>query len=269
MKKVFAIDISRCTGCYNCQIACKDEHGENDWMPYAKPQPKAGMFWTKLSEHVQGTQPKMKIYYIPHRCNHCANPACMKACGNNAIYVRDDGMVMIDPAKCKGCGKCVSACPYEAVSFNEEYKIAQKCTGCAHITDKGGMPRCVDVCPTGALKYGTEEELADFIEGADVLKPEEGTKPRTYYRNIPGQFIAGTLYDPEAEEIIEGARCILRNGSKIRETRTDDFGDFWFKDLPVGVYELTIEADGYERIIKEEVRTKQCVNLGDIPAKRA
>ena len=31
-----------CNGCYCCQIACKDEHVANDWMPYAKPQPDTG-----------------------------------------------------------------------------------------------------------------------------------------------------------------------------------------------------------------------------------
>jgi anaerobic selenocysteine-containing dehydrogenase len=33
------IDVTRCNGCYNCQIACKDEHVGNDWSPYSKPQP--------------------------------------------------------------------------------------------------------------------------------------------------------------------------------------------------------------------------------------
>ena len=37
--KAFVIDLSICNGCYCCQIACKDEHVANDWMPYAKPQP--------------------------------------------------------------------------------------------------------------------------------------------------------------------------------------------------------------------------------------
>ncbi|WP_442904235.1 hypothetical protein [Gordonibacter sp.] len=31
MGKVFVIDPAKCNGCYNCQIACKDEHVDNDW----------------------------------------------------------------------------------------------------------------------------------------------------------------------------------------------------------------------------------------------
>lgn len=37
MSKVFVIDVAKCSGCYNCQLACKDEHCENDWRPYARP----------------------------------------------------------------------------------------------------------------------------------------------------------------------------------------------------------------------------------------
>jgi Fe-S-cluster-containing dehydrogenase component len=53
--KVFAFDLSICNGCYCCQVACKDEHGANDWMPYAKPQPDTGQFWVKVQENVRGT----------------------------------------------------------------------------------------------------------------------------------------------------------------------------------------------------------------------
>jgi Fe-S-cluster-containing dehydrogenase component len=124
----------------------------------------------------------------------------------DAIYKRDDGLVIIDPEKCNGCKACMTACPYDVIYFNEELSLAQKCTGCAHLLDNGAkLPRCVDVCPTGALKFGEEEDLKDDIVGADVLLPEEGLKPQVYYRNIPGKFIAGTVYDPVEKDVVEGA----------------------------------------------------------------
>ena len=46
----FIIDVERCNGCYNCQIACKDEHCGNDRMPYAKAQPDTGQFWCRVEE---------------------------------------------------------------------------------------------------------------------------------------------------------------------------------------------------------------------------
>ena len=100
----------------------------------------------------------MKISYLPTPCMHCANAPCISNCKDEAIYRREDGLVIIDPQKCTGCGDCVDACPYGAIYFNEELSIAQKCTGCAHLIDQGWKePRCADACPTGAIRFGEEE----------------------------------------------------------------------------------------------------------------
>ena len=105
----------------------------------------------------------------------------------------------------------------------------------------------VEACPTDAMMFGEEEDLQDYIEGATVMQPETGSAPRLYYRNIPGQFIAGTVYDPVEKEVVIGARCLLNSGGKRWEVRTDEYGDFWFNDLPVGLFDLVIQdkADRY------------------------
>jgi tetrathionate reductase subunit B len=266
MAKVFLVDIAKCSGCYNCQLACKDEHVGNDWTPYAKPQPKIGQFWIKVLENIGGTIPKVKIHYMPRLCNHCENASCIDACPTDALYRRDDGLVILDPEKCNGCKDCIDACPYDVIYFNDEQNIAQKCTGCAHLLDHGHeLPRCVDVCPTQALRFGDEEDFEDIIMGSTVMKPETGNRPRVYYQNVPGKFIAGTVYDPEAKEIIEGAKCHLNTGPRVWDVWTDDFGDFWFKDLPISKFDLTITADGYEPVIIRDIGTAEDRNLGDIP----
>jgi tetrathionate reductase subunit B len=265
-KKVFVVDVSICNGCYCCQIACKDEHVANDWTPYAKPQPDTGQFWLKLNEYVCGTVPKVKMHYISTLCNHCDNAPCMKACQVNAIYKRDDGLVILDPVKCTGCKACVDACPYHAIYFNEDLNLAQKCTGCAHLLDNGWKePRCVDACPTQAIKFGTESEMKDLILKAEVMLPETGSQPRVYYLNIPKKFIAGTVYDPIKKEIIKSAVCTLVpvKGKKLH-TETDGFGDFWFKNLEIGDYVLEIKAQGFKDKTINSINTEKDVNLGDI-----
>jgi tetrathionate reductase subunit B len=269
--KVFIIDVGICNGCYSCQVACKDEHVGNDWSPYAKPQPDAGQFWLHLTEHIQGTVPKVKMHYVPMLCMHCDDAPCVRACPSGAIAKRDDGLVLIDPEKCTGSRLCVDACPYGAIYFNDGLNIAQKCTGCAHLLDSGEwrVPRCVDSCPTGALRFGEEEDFKDLIAGAEVLKPERGTRPRVYYLNIPGRFVAGTVYDPVEKEVVIGAACTLTGNDETRTGATDAFGDFWFRDLPDGKYQLAIEAAGFKKKLFDAVDVAgNSVNLGDIAMER-
>ena len=63
--KVFVYDLDKCNGCHNCQIACKDEHVDNEWLPYAKPQPDTGHFWCKVEEEVCGKTPHVRVNYLP------------------------------------------------------------------------------------------------------------------------------------------------------------------------------------------------------------
>jgi len=270
--KALVIDVSKCNGCYNCQIACKDEHVGNDWSPYARPQPLTGHFWIKVADIVRGTFPKVKVAYIHDICQHCADAPCMPACKGQAIVRRDDGIVLIEPDKCRGDRNCVAACPYGVIYFNENLNTAQKCTFCAHLLDKGARePRCVGVCPTGALTFGEEEELKTLIDRAEVIEPAGlSTKPRVYYVALPKRFVAGAVYDPAEDECIEEAVVTitdLKDGTKFT-TSTDDFGDFWFEGLKVGEYSLTVKKDGFKPHRIESVGTEQDINLGDIALRR-
>jgi Fe-S-cluster-containing dehydrogenase component len=266
--KAFLVDLSYCNGCYNCQIACKDEHVANDWTPYAKPQPDYGQFWLRMQETVRGTVPKVKVSYIPIPCLHCDNAKCMTVCKANAIYRREDGMIVIDPVKCTGCKLCPDSCPNGSIFFNEGLNIAQKCTGCAHLLDDGwDVPRCVDACPTEAIRFGEESEFKDQIAKAEVLNQGCGAG-RVYYLNLPKKFVAGTVYDPVEKEVVIGATCTLKDKDKDGRTHTavtDNFGDFWFNDLPDGHgYSLEIRKGANVKNL-ESISTAKDVNLGDIP----
>jgi Fe-S-cluster-containing dehydrogenase component len=281
MSKIFLVDLSRCTGCYNCQLACKDEHVGNDWSPYAKPQPEVGHFWLKLNDVERGSGSFTRVSYVPTLCAHCENAPCMNVCPVNAIYRRNDGIVIIDPEKCNGCEECISACPYGAIYWNEDLRIAQKCTGCAHLLDQGWKePRCVEACPTGALKFGDDEELRDMLSrseavlpvitgGAIELKDMSQFKPKLRYlgADLLKPFLAGSVYDPEADEVLQGAKVTLidKDAGSSKWVLTDEFGDFKFTSLKLhGSYIVRIEKDGYYSRTIDVPSLDKDTNLGDI-----
>ena len=265
------IDLAICNGCHNCQIVCKDEHVANDWSPIAKPQPDTGQFWNKVINMERGTVPKVHVTYHHSICQHCEDAPCMEACNANAIYRREDGIVIIDPQKCKGNQLCIEACPYEnVIYFNDDLNIAQKCTFCAHLIDRGWTEtRCSDACPTGAFTFGDEDDPAikEKLANAELLKPELPTRPRVYYLNLPKKWIAGAVYDKEADRCAQDAQVTATNleTGETYSATTDNYGDFWLKNLLDGSYTILVEKEGYltQKMGPVDV-TEKDKNLGDI-----
>ena len=270
MGKVFIFDAAKCTGCRNCQLACKDEHVDNDWSPIALPQPDTGQFWLKVDEKVRGQVPKVKLSYVVHMCQHCASAPCMQAADDmghtGAIYRRDDGLVIIDPQKARGMKYIGDACPYGAIFYNEELDVPQKCTGCAHLVDEGLAPHCVDVCPHGALRFGDEEDFAEEIAQSEELIEDSGCGPRVHYLNLPKRFLGGIVVDLEADEVVIGAKVTAENldTGEVLITQTDDFGDFWFHQVGAARWRVYVEADGYMTRAIEATTVEEDRNIGPI-----
>jgi Fe-S-cluster-containing dehydrogenase component len=261
--KAFVIDPSECSGCYSCQLVCKDEHCGNDWTPYAKPQPDTGQFWGKLIETERGDTPQVKVSYVFVPCQHCVDAPCIQSCPVEAIYTRDDGLVIIDPKKCTGCRLCVDSCPYGTIYFNTQLRIAQKCTGCAHLVDRRTVfaPRCADACGHEAILFGEEGDLD--ISNTETLHPEYELTTRVHYKNLPKKFVAGTVFDSTNKEVVIGAVCELSGAAGNASVTTDDFGDFWIEGLEDGAFTLTITSGSNTKTITGDTTDKD-IGLGDI-----
>jgi len=188
------IDITRCTGCYNCFLTCRDEFCGNDYPGYSAAQPLAGQNWMRVIETERGKYPRVKVAYTPLTCMQCEDAPCIKAARDNAVYRRPDGIVIIDPVKARGQKQIVSACPYRLIEWNEEKQLPQKCIFCAHMLDKGEKePRCVESCPTGALVFGDMDDPDSAISrllaagNTESLHPEYELEEKvSYHGNLWG-----------------------------------------------------------------------------------
>jgi Fe-S-cluster-containing dehydrogenase component len=275
MKKCrLIVDVEKCENCGNCFLACKDEHVGNDWPGYTASQQALKSPWIRVLSRERGQYPLIDVAYLPVPCMHCDDAPCVKGSGG-AINKRPDGIVLIDPEMSKGKKDLVAICPYQAIRWNEELQIPQKCTLCAHLLDKGWeKPRCVQSCPTGALAFRRADDLEmermirdDRLE---VYNPKAGANPAVYYKNLyrfTRCFIAGSVATrvEDKEECVDDARVILFDAAGILrgEARTDAFGDFKFDNLAPGSGTYTVRVYVKGRETGPTVADlKESVNIG-------
>lgn len=272
-RRGLTIDIDRCIGCYNCFVACRDEHVGNAHAGIAAAQSPTGQGWITLREEVRGSYPKVKVSYVPVLCMQCEDAPCLAVGGaDGSVYRRADGIVIVDPEKAKGRRDLVESCPYGAIVWNEEQDLPQKCTLCAHLLDDGwSTPRCVEACPTDALVFGDLDDQASEIAALrrervpEDLRPELGLRPAVGYFQLPRCFVVGeVVLADRPDEPATGASVRLEGGPERLRTTTDAYGDFEFGDVPRNAaHRLRVEYPGYAPV-ELDIPASPELNVGTI-----
>ncbi|AFM41239.1 Fe-S-cluster-containing hydrogenase subunit [Desulfosporosinus acidiphilus SJ4] len=136
-------------------------------------------------------------------CNHCENPACVRACPTGATFKRADGIVTMDFHRCIGCRFCMGACPFSARSFNfcdprpyiEDFNpdfptrtkgVVEKCLGCYERLEKGEQPACAEASNGGMIFGDLNDENSEVHKIVSTKltirrRTELGTQPNIYY----------------------------------------------------------------------------------------
>lgn len=196
---VMVIDLRKCAGCQACTVACKSENN----VPL-------GVFRTWVDTYQTGDtvedpagdtvvngkryRVEVRTHSVPKLCNHCDNPPCVEVCPVKATYKREDGVVLVDPELCIGCGTCVNACPYDARFLNPISHTADKCTFCVERVDAGLLPACVTSCVGRARIFGDlndpNSEVSRLLaETPHVVRhPDFGTDPQVFYIHESGEI---------------------------------------------------------------------------------
>jgi len=165
----FLCDVERCIDCAGCVIACK----EGNHVPVGINRRRV----VTLNEGKPGEKS------ISVSCMHCSDAPCIAVCPVDAIYQRDDGVVLVSKKTCIGCGYCFMACPFGAPQFPTGNVFGargamDKCTMCAGGPEEtfsdeehklygqnriaeGKVPLCAGMCATKALLAGDADVVAD------------------------------------------------------------------------------------------------------------
>ncbi len=179
------IDLSQCVRCRTCYVVCKVMH-------HIPNQFESGQSYARLNfiEPEVGKYPDVRRHFLPFHCMQCDDPACIKVCPEDAIFRREDGIIITDTDKCIGCEACVEACPYRARYLNEDTGTVDACNFCAERIDAGLEPWCVERCIGHAMIFGDLDDPASEVSKAikrtqaKPLSPEAGTHPKVYYASL-------------------------------------------------------------------------------------
>jgi len=138
-------DPDKCVGCQLCEYICS----------YTK----TGEFNTYRSRIRTVRIPP--VVTISIACRTCEDPPCVIACPRKALTQSGEtGIIHVDEDACDGCGWCIEACDFGAISLNAETKLGEICDLCEDLEDG---PQCVKWCPKDALTLSTAERVAQKV----------------------------------------------------------------------------------------------------------
>lgn len=252
------IDLTSCTGCNACVVACQ---AENNIPVVGKFEVSRGreMHWIRVDRYYTGSPSnpaEVKAHFQPIPCMQCENAPCEQVCPVAATVHSYDGLNDMVYNRCVGTRYCSNNCPYKVRRFNflqyTDYTtpslkllnnpevtvrtrgVMEKCTYCvqrirtAEITAQKQAVRSIDRKDSKYVGIALPQEIEDHDgktpEGKLRVQIPDGAVKSACQQACPaGAITFGDMNDPKSaiHKLLFDSKRKALNYSLLEELNTN------------------------------------------------